>query len=69
VTKFAFPIGTKVRLANGGPEMLIVDLDHETGRYLCSWSLGMGVSEDWFVPITLDVLRGPVVRFNGFREV
>lgn len=62
MTKFAFPIGTKVRLASGGPEMLIVDLDQETGRYLCSWKHDAVVSEDWFVPITLDVVRGPVVR-------
>ncbi|WP_316227875.1 MULTISPECIES: hypothetical protein [unclassified Bradyrhizobium] len=58
MSNFAFPVGTKVRLASGGPEMLIVDIDHVRGQYLCAWKCGQGVSEEWFIPLTLDVVRG-----------
>lgn len=47
------PIGTKVRLASGGPEMLVVDLRPATFEVLCAWADG----EEWFKVVCLDVVR------------
>jgi uncharacterized protein YodC (DUF2158 family) len=51
----SLPIGTKVRLASGGPEMLVLDMD-ENGQVLCAW----GRTEDeerWFPTVIVDVIR------------
>lgn len=34
---FVYPIGTRVRLASGGPEMIVVDLDEDRANVLCAW--------------------------------
>lgn len=47
------PIGTRVRLASGGPEMIVMDFHPETWRVLCGWSGG----EAWFLVVCLDVIR------------
>lgn len=47
------PIGTKVRLASGGPEMIVVDLRPGTLEVLCAWPDG----EAWFKVVCLDVVR------------
>lgn len=47
------PIGTRVRLASGGPEMLVVDLDPVRWRVLAAWNGG----EAWFLVVCLDVIR------------
>lgn len=48
------PIGTRVRLASGGPEMLIVDLDGERMQVLCAWGPR---SEMWLPVVCVDVIR------------
>ncbi len=47
------PIGTRVRLASGGPVMLVVDLDPVNFQVMCAWKGG----EAWFRVVTLDVIR------------
>lgn len=47
------PIGTRVRLASGGPEMLVVDIDLYRLRVLCAWPEG----ERWFLIVCVDVTR------------
>lgn len=52
------PIGTKVRLASGGPEMLVVDLDRIAWSVLCAWRSDDGTEgEAWFPVVCLDVIR------------
>ena len=46
-------IGTRVRLASGGPTMLVTDLDPQAWRVMCSWDGGEG----WFSVVCLDVIR------------
>lgn len=47
------PIGTKVRLASGGPLMLVVDNNRDNFSVLAAWDGG----EDWFQVVCLDVVR------------
>jgi hypothetical protein len=47
------PIGTRVRLASGGPDMLVVDLDSVRWCALAAWDGG----EAWFPVVCLDVIR------------
>lgn len=47
------PIGTRVRLASGGPVMTVVDIDPETMRVFCDWRSGAA----WFRIVCLDVVR------------
>ena len=54
---FTYPIGTRVRLASGGPDMTVVDLDDIKARVLCAWRDGEAVRESWFPSITLDIIR------------
>jgi len=53
------PIGTKVRLASGGPEMVVVDIDISTMRVCCAWRSSIDASESdcWFPIVCLDVIR------------
>ena len=57
MTMFAYPIGTKVRLASGGPEMLAVDIDPASARTRCAWLTESGAREAWFPSICLDIVR------------
>ena len=42
------PIGARVRLKSGGPEMLVVDLDTERSTRIAAWKDGAAVSEHEF---------------------
>jgi len=46
------PIGTKVRLASGGPVMLVTDLDGP--RIYCEWGPNQGM---WLPTVCVDVIR------------
>jgi uncharacterized protein YodC (DUF2158 family) len=46
-------IGTRVRLASGGPVMLVVEFHPKIMTVLCAWD----DQEDWFHIVTLDVVR------------
>ena len=52
-----FPIGTKVRLASGGPEMLVVDVDVAGAKATCAWATGHSVGEHTFPTVCLDLVR------------
>lgn len=47
------PIGTRVRLASGGPVMLVVDVHPMTMEVTCAWPDG----EHRFRIVCLDVVR------------
>jgi uncharacterized protein YodC (DUF2158 family) len=47
------PLGTRVRLASGGPVMLVVDIHPETMSVTCAWHGGEAV----FPVVCLDVIR------------
>ena len=49
----SLPIGTKCRLASGGPEMLVIDIEEGGYKVLCSWGYG----EKWFPTVCLNVIR------------
>lgn len=46
--EFKFPIGARVRLKSGGPDMLVVDLDAERETRIAAWKNGDAVSEATF---------------------
>lgn len=48
-----YPIGTKVRLASGGPDMLVVETIEEDSRAVCAWDGG----EATFLTVCLDLVR------------
>lgn len=54
---FVYPIGTRVRLASGGPEMLVVDIDPPRSRTKAAWQIDDGAREAWFPSICLDIVR------------
>jgi len=64
VPSFALPIGTRVRLASGSPEMLIVDHDADRGEFICAFKFEGRAIEHSFKPIVLDIERGPIVRLE-----
>lgn len=43
-----YPIGARVRLNSGGPDMLIVDMDEARGTRVAAWQSGSAVSEREF---------------------
>ena len=47
------PIGMRVRLASGGPIMLVTDSDSHGWEVFCSWDGGEG----WFKIFSLDIIR------------
>lgn len=57
MTGVFYPIGTKVRLASGGPEMLIVDTDAPQAKAICAWESGQRVEEHTFPTVCLDLVR------------
>jgi uncharacterized protein YodC (DUF2158 family) len=57
------PIGTRVRLASGGPIMLVVSNDGPHRDIVtCGWRADDGsAQEDDFVIVCLDVVRDPTL--------
>ncbi len=52
------PIGTRVRLASGGPVMVVVGWDETDREYVvCAWDGPDGPQEHRFRIVTLDVVR------------
>ncbi len=54
-------IGQKVRLASGGPEMIVVDIEVNTLHCLCSWKNNGKIEESWFPIVCLDIIRGKII--------
>lgn len=52
-----YPVGTKVRLASGGPEMIVVDIDPRAAKATCAWRSGNRAEEYQFPTVCLDLVR------------
>jgi uncharacterized protein YodC (DUF2158 family) len=57
MTGFCYPIGTRVRLASGGPDMLVVDMHPADAAVTCAWLNGRQVGEYRFPSLCLDIIR------------
>jgi uncharacterized protein YodC (DUF2158 family) len=54
------PIGTKVRLASGGPAMIVVDFGFDEGDLVCAWKRNGKIAEAKFRVVMLDIVREPI---------
>ena len=57
MSRFCYPIGTRVRLASGGPEMLVVEMHPADGDVTCAWRNGARQDEHRFPSLCLDIVR------------
>jgi len=55
--KFCYLLGTRVRLGSGGPMMVVVDLNPNTGYVECEWREDGILHEGKFKSICLDIVR------------
>lgn len=52
-----YPIGTRVKLASGSCEMLVVDVIPNEEKAVVSWNYGGVVREDILPTVCLDLVR------------
>ena len=51
--------GTVVQLKSGGPNMLVIRHDEDTGRYLCVWVDDDALRSETFISEVIEVISLP----------